>query len=46
MKKILSPKPFDLAYAYSSVLNTIFVTLLYSSGMPVMIPIGAISLLI
>ncbi|KRX00622.1 hypothetical protein PPERSA_00849 [Pseudocohnilembus persalinus] len=46
MKKILSPKPFDLAYAYSSVLNTIFVTLLYSSGMPIMIPIGAISLLI
>ena len=34
---------FELAERYAVMLNTLFVTLLYSGGMPIMLPIGAIT---
>ncbi|RHY34758.1 hypothetical protein DYB32_000693 [Aphanomyces invadans] len=37
---------FDLASRYSVVINTIFITLLFSSGMPLMLLIGLFSMII
>ncbi|KAH9129907.1 hypothetical protein AeMF1_000070 [Aphanomyces euteiches] len=37
---------FDLASRYSVVMNTIFITLLFSSGMPLMLLIGLFSMII
>lgn len=34
---------FELAERYAVLLNTLFVTLLYSGGMPLLLPIGAIT---
>ncbi|KAF0697360.1 Aste57867_11946 [Aphanomyces stellatus] len=37
---------FDLATRYSVVINTIFITLLFSSGMPLMLLIGLFSMIV
>ncbi|EQC32603.1 hypothetical protein SDRG_09917 [Saprolegnia diclina VS20] len=37
---------FDLATRYSQIINTIFITLLFSSGMPLMLLIGLFSIII
>ncbi|KRX00621.1 hypothetical protein PPERSA_00848 [Pseudocohnilembus persalinus] len=44
MRDKLTGKEFSIANAYSTVLNTMFVTLLYSSGMPILIPIETVLL--
>lgn len=40
MNRALIPFQFDIATGYSMALTTIFICLFYSSGMPILIPIG------
>lgn len=44
-KNIVGPD-FMLGLQYTFALNTIFVTLFYSSGIPIMLPLGTLALLI
>lgn len=43
LNELYSGTPFELASRYAAVLNTIFVTLLYSAGMPLLFPAAAAS---
>ncbi|OQR93354.1 transmembrane protein [Achlya hypogyna] len=44
MNELYASPAFNIALRYPVVLNTIFVTLMYSGGLPVLLPVGAIAL--
>jgi len=44
MNKAFVGDPFDLSERYAQVLMVVFVTLLYSGGMPLLLPLCALSL--
>jgi len=46
MNELYEGLPFEIETRYPLILNTVFVTMLYSSGLPVLIPMAFLSLVL
>eukprot|EP00753_Platysulcus_tardus_P022558 PLAT9771.1.p1 GENE.PLAT9771.1~~PLAT9771.1.p1 ORF type:complete len:1198 (+),score=594.86 PLAT9771.1:165-3596(+) len=46
MNKLYRSPPFDISTRYPLVLNTLFVSLMYAGGLPLLLPLGFVSFLI
>lgn len=44
MNRAMIPPEFDIATGYAVSLNTIFISLFYCTGIPLLIPIGFVAL--